>query len=71
MTAPVQVTEEPLSEEDMLLLRRGSSGRSLTAVFAGLMFLLLASSAWMWLCRSGTRSRGRPATGRGPWLPRR
>ncbi|MCY1536279.1 hypothetical protein D9M68_717290 [compost metagenome] len=45
MSAVLQVAEEPLAEEDILLLRRGRSGRSLTAVFAGLMFLLLASSA--------------------------
>lgn len=44
MSATLQVTEEPLSDEDILLLRRGRSGRALTAVFAGLMFLLLASS---------------------------
>ena len=44
MSATLQVTEEPLSDEDILLLRRSRSGRLLTAVFAGLMFLLLASS---------------------------
>lgn len=41
----LQVTEEPLADQDILLLRRGRRGRSLTAVFAGLMFLLLASSS--------------------------
>ncbi len=45
MSAMLQVTEEPLADEDIVLLRRGRRGRSLTAVFAGLMFLLLASSA--------------------------
>lgn len=45
MSAILQVTEEPLSEEDILLLRRSRSGTSLTAIFAGLMFLLLASTA--------------------------
>ena len=43
MSAMLQVTEEPLADEDILLLRRGRRGRSLTAVFAGLMFLLLTS----------------------------
>ncbi|MBB1628683.1 hypothetical protein [Achromobacter sp. UMC71] len=45
MSAILQVTEEPLAEEDIRLLRRSRSGRSLMAVFAGLMFLLLTSSA--------------------------
>lgn len=45
MSAILQVTEEPLAEEDILLLRRNRSGRSLTAVFASLTFLLLSSSA--------------------------
>jgi len=45
MSAILQATEEPLADEDILLLRRSRRGRSLTAVFAGLMFLLLASSA--------------------------
>jgi len=44
MSTTLQVTEKPLFDEDILLLRRGRSGRALTAVFAGLMFLLLASS---------------------------
>lgn len=45
MSATLQVTEEPLADEDLLLLRRSRGGRPLTAVFAGLMFLLLTSSA--------------------------
>ncbi|CAB5511529.1 hypothetical protein [Achromobacter anxifer] len=44
MSATLQVTEEPLSDEDLQLLRRSRGGRSLTVVFAGLMFLLLVSS---------------------------
>ncbi|GEM_PF-634897 len=49
MSTTLQVTEEPLADEDSLLLRRSRRGRSLTVVFGGLMFLLLASSAILFI----------------------
>ncbi|KGD89316.1 membrane protein [Achromobacter sp. RTa] len=49
MSATLQVSEEPLTDEDIQLLRRSRRGRSLTAVFASLMFLLLASSAILFI----------------------
>ncbi|PTN49874.1 hypothetical protein DAI43_20610 [Achromobacter xylosoxidans] len=64
MSAMLQVTEEPLADEDIVLLRRGRRGRFLTAVFAGLMFLLLASSAIMFVVLGASdRSLRRGADG--------